>query len=184
MLYAFDTTVLFIKSICCIAHVVTRFCALYIIHNYYTSLYHWELLYVVTYVCSPLMTHCHETCEPLPLFVASFLLFVFLAADSVLKNCVKITYVLPRDFFTLAFLLNAPRHISLRLEEKKKTKIKVRREISRNIERNNVNYVNLSTFKQTYNINIQRNNNPYANFPTKRSKKKQIKAEKILLEAE
>lgn len=30
----------FIKSICCIAHVVTRFCALYIIHNYYTWLYH------------------------------------------------------------------------------------------------------------------------------------------------
>lgn len=32
MLYAFDTTPLFIKSICCIAHLVTRFCALYIIH--------------------------------------------------------------------------------------------------------------------------------------------------------
>lgn len=162
MLYAFDTTVLFIKSICCIAHVVTRFCALYIIHNYYMSLYHWELLYVLTYVCSPLMTHCHETCEPLPLFVASFLLFVFLAADSVLKNCVKITYVHPRDFFTLAFLLNAPRHIPLRLEEKKNKKKKQNKSQPWNIalKRNNVNYVNLSTnkFNQTYNINIRRNN--------------------------
>lgn len=105
------------------------------------------------------------------------------------KIALRLLMSTPAISLLLLSYYNAARHISLRLEEKKKKRENKNKSQPWNIalERNNVNRVNLSTskFNQTYNINIQRNNNPYANFSTKRSKKKKkMKAEKIFLGVE
>ena len=73
-----------------------------------------------------------------PLFVTSLFLSVWFAA---LKNCLKITYVRPRDFFTRDFLLNLC--ISPRVSPRFGSSMKIK---PWNIaaKRNNVNHANLS----------------------------------------